>query len=127
MPASVTRKTAVKSVLYGQWAYWVAVAIAIWAGLQMPPGGTRTALILTPILPGILNIAIGVWLYRACDEFIRQEILKAAAFTAIVTAAWTLCYTFLEFAGLPRLSMMWVSNVGWGVFVVLMLRLMFLR
>jgi hypothetical protein len=69
-----------------------------------------------------------VWLYNACDEFIRREILKAAAITAIITAAWTLCYSFLEFSGLPRLSMAWVSNVGWGgVFAVLMLRLMFLR
>jgi hypothetical protein len=103
------------------------VAIAAWAALQMPTGGIRTALILAPVLPGFLNIAIVVWLYSACDEFIRQEILKAAAITAVVTAIWTLCYSFLEIAGLPVLSMMWVSNVGWGVFVLLMLRLMFLR
>jgi len=127
MHEPVTRKAAIKGILYGQWAYWVTVAMAAWASLYMPIGGIRTALILAPILPGLLNIAIGVWLYNSCDEFIRREILKAAAITAIVTAAWTLCYSFLEVAGLPLLSMKWVSNIGWGVFVVLMLRLMFLR
>ncbi len=127
MLARADRKSAIKGILYGQWAYWTTVAVAAWAASQMPAGGIRTALILTPVLPGFLNIAITVWLYKACDEFIRQEILKAAAITAVITATWTLCCSFLEIAGLPSLSMMWVSNVGWGAFALQMLRLMFVR
>ena len=99
--------------------------MAIWASINLPYGVNRTILILTPILPGALIVAVAVWLYRACDEFIRLQILKAAAFAAILTALWTMAYAFLEFAGLPRLSMMWVGNVGWSVFILLMLRLKF--
>jgi hypothetical protein len=56
--APLSRKTAIKSIFYGQWAYWATVMMAIWASLYMPAGEVRTTLILTPILPGLLNISI---------------------------------------------------------------------
>jgi hypothetical protein len=33
-------------------------------------------------------------------------------------------YGYLELVGFPRLSMMWVGNVGWLMFIILMIRLM---
>jgi hypothetical protein len=74
MQLSASRKTAIKGILYGQFAYWSGIAVAVWSSLELPKGGVRTSLVLMPILPGILNIAVGVWLYNACDEFIQREI-----------------------------------------------------
>jgi hypothetical protein len=114
----------VRGMLYAQWAYWCAWGICVWAQLYMPAGSVRTVLILLPILPGVLIIAVGIWQYQVCDEYIRLRVLKAATATAVITAVWTLAYSYLEVVGLPRLSMMWVSNIGWLVFVFLMIRLM---
>jgi TM2 domain-containing membrane protein YozV len=125
MTPKTLRHKAIWSIFWSQWAYWVTVAMAIWASLNLSPGPTRTILLVTPILPGSLIIALAVWLYHACDEFIRAQILKATAIAATFTSFWTMAYSFLEFAGFPRLSMMWVGNVGWSIFILLMLRLKF--
>jgi len=45
----------------------------------------------------------------------------------VITALWTLAYSYLEMIGFPRLSMMWVGNIGWLVFVILMVRLLLPR
>jgi hypothetical protein len=110
-----------------QWAYWVTFAMALWAMHHLGPGDARNVLVMTPVLPGILIIAWTSWVYRVCDEFIRARILAAAAATAMVVAAGSLVYSYLELTGLPRLSMAWVSNVGWVVFDAQMLRLLFQR
>lgn len=114
----------VRGMLFAQWAYWCTWVICLWAQLFMPAGSIRTVLTLLPVLPGVLIIAVGVWQYRACDEYIRLRILKAATITAVITAVWTLAYSYLELVGLPKLSMMWVCNIGWIIFVSLMIRLM---
>lgn len=114
----------VRGMLFSQWAYWCMWAVCLWAQLHLPPSPLRTALTLSPIPPGILIVAVAIWQYRACDEFIRFKILCAATTAAIVTALWTLAYSYLELVGFPRLSMVWVSNAGWAVFVFLMIRLM---
>ncbi len=79
---------------------------------------------MSPVLPGFLIVDVTIWQYQASDEYIRLRILRAAATAAVVTALWTLTYSYLELVGLPRLSMMWVGNVGWLLFVILMIRLM---
>jgi len=60
----------------------------------------------------------------ACDEYIRLRVLRAPAVTALIVGILVLTYFFLELSGLPRLSMMWVSLVGWSIFIAQMLRLM---
>lgn len=115
----------IRGMLYAQWAYWCMWGVCIWAQFYLPPGPVRTVLTLSPILPGVLIVAVAIWQYRACDEFIRHKILCAATITAVTTAIWTLAYSYFELVGLPRLSMMWVCNVGWLVFIFLMLRLKF--
>jgi len=82
-----------------------------------------TVLTLPPIVPGVLIIAGAIWQYRACDEFIRSRILSAAAASAVVTAIWTLAYSYLEMIGFPRIGMMWVGNAGWLIFMALTIRL----
>jgi hypothetical protein len=121
------RRVIIFQLLSLQWAYWVAFAMSLWALSHLGPGGVRNLLILTPVLPGLLIIAWTSWVYRACDEFIRARILSAAAITAAVVAVGSLIYSYLELTGFPCISMAWTSNIGWAVFGVLMLRLLFQR
>ena len=91
----------------------------------MPLGGIRTCLVLAPIAPAILILAVSYWLYQSCDEYIRQRTLQAATLTALVVAALSMIYVFLELLGFPKLSMMWVQVVGWSLFNVQMIKLWF--
>jgi hypothetical protein len=107
---------AIRSVLLSQWTYWCSLAVAAMSVHYIPPGSIRSAVMLVPVLAAILSVAVAYWLYEACDEFIRIQLLKAVAGTAIIMAACTLAYFFLELTGLPRVSMLWVNLVGWSAF-----------
>ncbi len=120
----MSRAQIIAGLLWSQVAYWGAFWAALWSYLHMPQGSIRVALILTPILPGLLIIAVAYWIFRACDEYIRLRVLRAAALAAVAVAIFSLSYSYLELAGLPKLSMMWVSHLGWAVFSVQMLHLM---
>ena len=115
---------AVKAILWGQWAYWCALGVAVWAYIVMPHGSIRTVLILAPILPGLLIFAVTYWQYKACDEYVRLRTLQAATLTAAIVAILAMIYFFLELLGFPRLSMMWVQIIGWSIFDAQMLHLM---
>jgi hypothetical protein len=106
----------------GVMTYLVACGASAWALSSLQPGPARTLVILLPVLPGVYLIWVTTHLYRTCDEYVRLRILQSVAWAAGITAVWTMTYAFLEVAGLPRLSVAWVSNVGWAVFVGLMLR-----
>jgi hypothetical protein len=82
----------------------------------IPPGSIQTAVMLVPVLAAILSVSVAYWLYEACDEFIRIQLLKAVAVTAIIVAVCTLGYFFLELTGFPRVSMLWINLVGWSAF-----------
>lgn len=105
-----------RSIFLSQWAYWCTLAMAAWSGLYLPAGSIRTALIVTPVLPAMLIIAVSYWVYQACDEYIRLKILRCVAMTASIVALCTLAYFFLELLGFPRLSMLAVNLLGWSVF-----------
>jgi hypothetical protein len=114
------RKVAL-NIFWCQWAYWCTLWMAAYSYRHLPEGGTRSALILTPVLPALLIVAFAYWVYDACDEFIRLRILKCVVITAIAVAACTLGYFFLELFGFPRLSMVAVNLFGWSVFNLSML------
>ena len=116
---------AVRAIFWSQWAYWCALAMAIWAYVMMPQGNIRTLLVLTPILPGLLIFAVTYWLYETCDEYVRLRTLQAATLTAMLVAVLSMIYFFLELLGFPKLSMMWIHIVGWSVFDAQLLWLMF--
>ena len=103
--------------------YLAALAAATWAPGSMRVGPLRTAIILVPILPGLALIGLTVRAFGRCDEYIRLRILRAAALAAIVVAALSLVYFYMELLGFPHLSTAWISNVVWAVFVVQMIRL----
>ena len=74
-------------------------------------------------VPGLLMFALTGWLYRASDEYIRLRMLAAAAVSAFVVGAFVFVYGHLELIGFQHLSMAWVHNLGWALFVIQMLRL----
>ena len=110
-----------RGVLYSQWAYWCSLAVAVLAIRYIPPGGIRTAVMLTPVLTALLCVSVACWLFRACDEYLRLKILRCIAVTAVIVAFATLAYFFLELLGWPRLSMLWVNLLGWSAFNAQML------
>lgn len=104
--------------------YLAAYGSAMWAALTLPSGATRTVLTLLPIAPGLALIRSAVRSYRRSDEFIRLRILQATAVCAVVTAIWTLAYSYLELIGRPRLNIGVIHGIAWPLFVVQMVRLM---
>jgi hypothetical protein len=119
-PNALPRKAAF-GIFFGQWAYWCTLAVAAWSYGHIPQGSIRTTLILTPVLPAFLVVAVTYWVYQACDEFIRLKITQCLSLTAITIAFGTLVYFFLELFGLPRLSMIVVNLFGWSIFNLLLL------
>jgi len=107
---------AVRSVAYSQWAYWCSLVVAALSVAYIPPGAVRIAVLLSPILTGLLCLAVAYWLYQACDEYIRYKLLKCVAATAVIIAFGSLVYFFLELLGFPRLSALWINLLGWSVF-----------
>jgi hypothetical protein len=104
-----------------QWAYWTTLAAAAWGWRYIPAGTMRGSLAMIPILLALFIAGNAYWIYDACDEFIRLRILKCVVITAIVVAAGTLGYFFMELSGFPRLSMLAVNLLECSVFNLLML------
>jgi hypothetical protein len=120
VPPNVTRHVA-----FSQWIYWCSLAVSALSVRYIPAGNIQTAVMLIPVLAAILSVSVAYWIYEACDEFIRIQLLKSVAVTAIIVAVGTLGYFFLELTGFPRVSMLWVNLVGWSVFnlqVILVVR-----
>jgi len=110
------QRNALQGVAYSQWAYWGSLAIAAASVVYIPPGSVRTAVMLTPVLTALLCVSTAYWLYAACDEYLRQRLLRSVASTAIIVAFCTLGYFFMELRGFPHLSMLWVNLLGWSIF-----------
>jgi hypothetical protein len=120
MAVDTLPRKAVLGIIFSQWAYWCTLAMAAWSYTYMPQGSIRNTLILTPVLPAFLIVAVAYWMYQACDEFIRLRIVKSVVITATAVAFCSLGYFFFELFGFPRLSMLAVNLFGWTVFNLLM-------
>jgi hypothetical protein len=100
-------------------ALYVAVLFgSIMVARGMEPGWSRTALLLTPVVPVMLAVWAIARHFGRMDEFVRLRSLESLAAAAGVTAALSLTYGFLESAGFPKLSMFWVWAVmgaTWGL------------
>lgn len=116
METAMLGQSAVRGVFYSQWAYWISLGIAAYGGVFVPRGSVRDVLILTPVLTELFCVLSTYWLYRACDEYLRLRLLKAAAVTGIVIAFSTLAGSFLPLFGLPSVSMVWINLLGWTIF-----------
>jgi hypothetical protein len=110
-------------IAYSQWAYWCTLAMAAWAAIYLPIGSARAVIIVTPVLPAILIVAVSYWMYAASDEYFRVRLLKSAVVTMIAVGLCTLAYFFLELFGYPKLSMLWVNLLEMSIFNLQMLYL----
>jgi len=74
-------------------------------------GALKYLLVLTPMLPLVLVITAVLRALRRADELQRQIHLEALAIAFAASAFVTFAYGFLEGAGLPHLSWIWVWPV----------------
>ena len=125
MKSAALPKFAASGVFYSQLAYWSSLAGAAMSVVYIPAGSIRTFVILTPLLTAILCAAVASWVYSACDEYVRAKILRAVTITALAIALGSLGYFCLELLGFPRQSMIWVGIVGWSVFNLQVLYVIF--
>jgi hypothetical protein len=125
MDASALPRFWVRGVFYSQWAYWCSLAVAALSITYIPAGTIRAAVMLTPVLTAIFCVSVAYWLYEACDEYIQFKLLRCVAVTAVIVAFCTLGYFFLELLGFPRLSMLWINLLGWSVFNLQVLLVIF--
>jgi hypothetical protein len=131
MGAAMIMREETRRVLTG-WARQFSLLLIVYVALTAlaarelgtKPGPLRTALILAPILPGLALIGQTVRAYSRCDEYIRLRFLQAAAMAAVAVASFALVYYFLELLGYPWVSMAWISNIVWAIFVLNMVRLL---
>ena len=105
--------------LAGAFTLYAAVLIAsiAYAG-PMPPGTTRTLLLLSPIGPTLLTGWVIFRQFRRMDEFVRLRSLENMAVANSLVALASFSYGFLENAGFPKLSMFWVwgaMGTGWAL------------
>src|SRR5580692_11336083 len=84
--------------------YLATLIVAVWASNAQMSVLPRTLFATAPILPGLALLWLTIRSYRSSDEYIRLRVLQAAAVAAVVVAALSLIYTFLELTGLPHVS-----------------------
>ena len=115
----------VRGIATAQWAYWCSLAMAALSVTYIPPGSVRTIVLLTPALTGLYCVFVARTIYRMCDEYIRRRVVQCVVNTALIVSAASLAYFLLEQIGYPKLSLLWVNLLGWSVFNVQTLYVLF--
>jgi hypothetical protein len=99
-----------------QYTYWATLWVSTMVIKIISPGSVQTVVMLTPVMAAV-SCVWATWMkYQECDEYIRLQILRCVASTAIIVSFGTLAYYFLELRGFPHQSMLWVNLLGWTVF-----------
>jgi hypothetical protein len=105
--------------MVGVFFLYAAVLIAsIEIANRLHKGPVQTAVVLTPMIPFLLILAVIVRHVRRLDEYVRLQMLENVVIVAGVTAGLAFTYGFLEGVGYPRLSMFTVWPVMCAAFVV---------
>jgi hypothetical protein len=93
----------------------VLVSIKLVGGLEQP---TKTLVALTPLVPAALALFAYLRFLSRMDELGRRIQLEALAFGFGAAGMLTFAYGFLENAGFPQLSYIWVFPLMialWGI------------
>jgi hypothetical protein len=93
----------------------VLVSIRLVGGLDQP---IRTLVALTPLIPATLALFAYLRFLGRMDELGRRIQLEALAFGFGAAGMLTFAYGFLENAGFPQLSYIWVFPLMialWGI------------
>lgn len=98
-------------------AYVVLVTGSTWLLRMGVEGAWQYLLAILPVTPLLFALRAYLRYLGQLDELQQRIQLQAIAFAAGATGMLTLTYGFLENAGLPQLSMIWVFPllmVLWG-------------
>jgi hypothetical protein len=111
----------------GSMAAYTVVLIAAIRGLDAlgPGSGWRYPVALLPVLPAAGALVAFIRYLRTMDELQRRIQFEAfgAAFAATILITFT--YGFLEIAGLPTISAIWIGPgmiAAWGVISAIVTR-----
>lgn len=122
MTTSATRTSAARRYLLefgGAMAAYVVVLLVSSAVVRThPDAGWRFAVAVLPVVPGLLATWAVLRHMGRIDERERGIQLQSLTASAILTGLLTFAYGFLEEAGAPSISMVWVLPTLialWGV------------
>jgi hypothetical protein len=90
-------------------AYTVLLIVSVTVLQAGGVGGWRYAIALLPVIPLPFGILAFLRLMRKMDELQRRIQLEAIGFAFGTTMLITITMGFLENAGLPRMSWIWVT------------------
>lgn len=99
-------------------AYLVLLIVSIGLIQANPHASWRLAVAVLPVIPAIFGALALVRYVGKIDELQRRIQLDGFAFSFGVTAILTFTYGFLENAGLPPISFIWVLPLMiflWGI------------
>lgn len=115
---SENEKRYLKAFLLSMGAYALSVALMATALPRLENPALRALLSLLPIVPMVFALRAYLRYLANADELQQRIHLLAVAFAAGAVGMLTFTYSFLENAGLPRLSYIWVFPalvVCWGL------------
>jgi hypothetical protein len=98
-------------------AYVVAVIVTVWLTPSIDPA-LRVPFVLLPLIPSAFALRAYLRFLGRMDELARRIQLEALAFGFGATGMLTFAYGFLENAGLPKLSYVFVLPLMialWGI------------
>ncbi len=99
-------------------AYPILLVGSITLLKQFPDAAWRPLAAIAPVIPVLFALRAFLRHLNQLDELQRRIQLNAIAFAAGATAIITLTYGFLENAGFPRISWIWVFPIMvglWGI------------
>jgi hypothetical protein len=98
--------------------YTIVLFVSMWLLPKIPLSPWRIPVALLPAVPLIFVVWSAIHFIRKMDELQKFIHLEAVTFSFLVTTVVTLTYGFLENAGLPQVSVLYVPIlmcVLWGV------------
>jgi Na+/melibiose symporter-like transporter len=116
--AQYARKQYLERLLMAIVAYAIVLFVSIRWLRGSPAAPWKYPIALLPVFPALFIPAVVVSFFREMDELQKKIQLEALAFGFTGAAVLTLSYGFLQNAGLPDVSWVWVWPVMgacWGV------------
>lgn len=98
--------------------YTVLLFFSILELKRIPTSGLRVLVAVLPAVPLLLVVWAVIHFVRTLDELQKAIHQEAVTFALLATAALTLTYGFLENAGLPTISVVYVPVLMcflWGI------------
>jgi hypothetical protein len=120
-PPPARRSRYILSILGSMLVYVFVLAVSLSLLKHSVPSPWKFVIAALPMLPALWVPLAAVRFFRELDELQKQVQLEGLAFGFIAAAVLTLTYGFLQNAGLPEVSWVWVwpvMAVGWMTGVV---------